>query len=969
MREKLALIILCISTLPVLGQHHIFRSVNISLPSPECYRILQDNRGFIWIATEQGLCRFDGQKTKIYGAKEGMHEKEVYALRKEENGLIWLLTKKGRVLHIRDHKVVDAGFKTQFGDPTMSNIGYDFFFQKKNVIIPIGYSTAIRLNRKDKSFVKLEDKRQNHYFVDIEHREGQVVPLVMFSPGFKLRDKIKIRYTDKDCPAKSRSFKLQIDNSHSPQVITSKLKERVFLGVCSRLVEIGIHGELKIHRMPNRILCLSPDSRGGLWVGILGYGVLYYENGDFSRPPVQSLPGLSVSNIMEDREQHVWCTTLEKGVYICRQPAMLAFDNFYGLHRSPHVLTANQGELLISSRQNEVIVIDSMLRVERLALTGSCGEYVTAIKKIGKQWVVGYREMLTAGTREKDRIMLRKHAGSLYVQGLQLGDWHGWTYVLSYRKIYRYAQGKAEAVTGTSLSKARCFLVLNPEKFLVSMHNELQCITLKNGQTSHRTLDRSSVTISRLFLTRSKRIFILTKGEGLFELCAEKVVSRNRSMHMPTKVLNDIAEDSYGNLWIASNEGLLKIPFTGNGYGKPQLYDERHGFPSRVCDKLAIVGRSLAVSTTEGLITFPVKQQLQSETTPGVSFHKAVVSGKSIRIQNAMLKYHENSLLLHFTVQSYHRNQGQLLSFALDNGSYTQRGVSGTILSLKNLDPGTYRLTVFGQNIFGVRSSQPLLVNFTILPPFWLTWWFIVLCLFFIISIFIGAFRWARKRTERRLEMSNHLKMQLAKSQLSTLQAQMNPHFLFNSISSIQNFIMSNKREEAYDYLTAFSKLIRKTLNNSRSQFISLAEEIETLRLYMELEQRRYNYKFDFHLELSEEIVPENSWLPASLIQPLLENAIWHGVAGINTDRRGEILLRIAAEGADALCITVIDNGAGLQSSNAAHQSLAIVLIEEQLSLLSGSSEKKPKPRVQLQAAENGQGTAVSFTIPILKKE
>jgi len=966
MRETLTLIILFVSTLPAFGQHHIFRKVNVSLPSPECYRILQDDRGLIWIATEQGLCRFDGQHTKLYGPKEGMPEKAVYALRKDEHGVIWLLTKEGRVLNIRNDKVVDAGFRKQFGDPTMVKVGYDFYFQKQRIVIPVGYSTAVRLNRTDKSFGKSEKKRSDRRLVVLEHKEGQVVPLVIFGPS-SYPANVEVWYTDKENPSRNRFFKLSgAINTHAPHVITSKLKERVFFSICAQLIEIGKQGELKIHPMPNRILSLLPDSRGGLWVGILGYGVRYYENGDFSRPPVQSLPGLSVSNIMEDRERHIWCTTLEKGTYICQQPVMLAFNNFSGLHRSPDVMTANRGDLLVSSKPNEVIVIDSRMQIERLTLEGSVIEYVTALNKTGDHWLIGSPTMLQSGIRKKDRIILGKVSGSA---GLQFNDWHGLTYILGYRKIFRYTKGKAQAVTQDFSFLARCFLVLNPEKFLVSMPDKLQCIMLENGKTSSRVLFKPSTTISRLFRTKSNRVFILTKGEGLWELCGETVVNRNTSMHIPTEVLNDIAEDSDGNLWIGSNEGLLKISPTETDYETPQLYDERHGLPSKVCSKLAIAGKLLAVSTTEGLITFPLAHDLQPQTTPGLSFHKAVVHGKSILVQNAALEHTENSLFLHFSVQSYHRNHGHSLKYTLDNGSTVQHGVSGTVLSLKNLDPGTYRLSVYGQNIFGVQSSRPQIIRFTILPPFWLTWWFICFCLVFTIILLLFSFRWIRKRTERRLEISNNLKMQLAKSQLSTLQAQMNPHFLFNSISSIQNFIMSNKREEAYDYLTAFSKLIRRTLNNSRSQYISLAEEIETLRLYMGLEQRRYNYKFDFHLELSEGIVPENILLPASLIQPLLENAIWHGVAGMNADRRGQIRLRISSEEPNALLITVIDNGAGIQPSNGSHKSLAIQLIEEQLSLLSGNAEKKQEPRVRLQPAENGQGTAVSFTIPILQTD
>lgn len=967
MRKKLALFFLVLATLPALAQHHIFKSANLPLPSPETYRILQDSKGFIWIATEQGLCRFDGQNVKVYGTNEGIDEKAVYALREDSQGLIWLLTKKGRILNIKNNQIVDAGCKNQLKNNNVSSFGYDFIFLRDHILIPKGYGTAVFFDRKNKSIKEIESNQIRHQHILIEHKQNQIIPLALsFFLHSKSKTKIPIHFIDKDHPYKNRVFNLPIDSSIAPQVITCKLKDRIFFSISSQLVEIGAKGELKIHHLPNRILSMLPDSRGGLWVGVLGYGIHYYAHGDFSKPSVKSLSGLSVSNIMEDNEHHIWCTTLEKGVYICQQPEMLMFNNFHGLHRRLDVLSAGNKELLISSRYNEIIVIDSLLRPERILLTGNLGESILAIKYLNKEWLVGYREMLNSGIRRGGKIALRKHTEHYRLHGLQFADWHETTYNLGYYNIFKYEKGKMKLVASHFSEVARIFLVLDSNKFLVPMFEELRLVTVKNGKTSFQTMEKPSAPVSKLFLTKNNRIFVLTKGEGLFTIDKGQLISMNKVMHIPKKVLNDMVEDHRGNLWIATNEGLLKIPFNGRNYEAPQLYDERHGFPSRVCDKIAISGKILAVSTTEGLITFPLSCNLEPAIEPGLSFNKAMVNGKSIQIKNTSLKYNENSLNLYFSVLSYHQNRRQRLSYTLADGTHMQHGTSGTVLSFQNLKPGNYRLKVSGQNVFGIKSSKPFTIPFTILPPFWLTGWFILLCILSGALVCFSLLLWIKKRTERRAELANSLKTQLVKSQLSALQAQMNPHFLFNSISSIQNFIMSNRREEAYDYLTSFSKLIRRTLNNSRSQFISLQEEIETLKLYMQLEQRRYNYRFDFQVELSEQIITENILMPPSLIQPLLENAVWHGVASITSEKKGHILLKIFTE-SDYLKITVIDNGSGIHDSDSTHESLAITLIEEQLTLLS-NSEKKWQPHVHLETLEKGQGTAVSFTIPIIQK-
>jgi LytS/YehU family sensor histidine kinase len=208
--------------------------------------------------------------------------------------------------------------------------------------------------------------------------------------------------------------------------------------------------------------------------------------------------------------------------------------------------------------------------------------------------------------------------------------------------------------------------------------------------------------------------------------------------------------------------------------------------------------------------------------------------------------------------------------------------------------------------------------------------------------------------------------MQLAQSRLSALQAQMNPHFIFNSISSIQNYVMSNRREEAYDYLTAFSKLIRKTLHNSRSQFITLSEELETLQLYMQLETRRYNERFDFQIQLDPEVHTDQVWLPASLIQPLLENAVWHGMTTLPPTQPGHIVLRVVSI-PEGVRIVVTDNGTGAGLRNRREESLAITMIEEQLVILQAHSGQITDTTVSLYRNPETALTEVSFTIPRLR--
>jgi ligand-binding sensor domain-containing protein len=967
MRLFLAIVFLCFMDLIGFGQHHVFRKVTIALPSPECYRIIQDKNGFIWVATEQGLCRYDGQNTFVFNAENGLKEKAVYALKEDSNGVLWALSKSGRLLQIKNTSIRNTGIYNLNRLSSIGKIGYDFFFIKNQIVIPFGYGEAKTYHKTTKQISTYRSTFPfGTSFVVVD--KGNVIPYSISMPFMNTPPNRIIYFNDKQRPYRNQYVKVPTETIISSQIISCSLHERSFFSLANHLIEIDAKGKQHIHFFPHRILSLYPDTRGGLWVGVLGYGLYYIEKGNFSIPPVRSLPGLSVSNITEDREGHIWCTTLEKGVYRCQQPKIIFYNNFDGLRRKMDYLSNDNDLFIASSRFSELMTIDQQHRTNRITLNGKSAEVITIAKTIDNQFFIGYKERLYAGYLTNNSIELKQRKDFPGLNFLQFKERFGLIYGIGYWRIFCYRKGKFVPIINRLEDTPRCFLPIDSNRFLVVLFDRVQLYESTNGIEKVKTIPRAPESIVKLFYAKkSKRVFALTKGSGLFEWKNNQFVSCNRALRISIDVLNDGLEDERGNVWFATNEGLIKCAWNGKAFGKAKVFNELHGLPSKVCDKLAVNGNEMAVSTTEGLITFPLNHSLESSIAPQLFVRSTMINGTKMELQQVELSHEQNSIQINCSVLSYHQSGGQSLSYTLEHDGVVEKGKSTTNLLLQNLDPGTYQLKIFGRNVYGLPSVKPVQFDFYILPPFWATWWFILFLVLVGLTVIYLLIVWIQRRTEKRAEQANQVKMQLAKSQLSALQAQMNPHFIFNSISSIQNFIMSNKREEAYDYLTSFSKLIRNTLNNSRSQFISLSKELETIQLYMQLEQRRYNNKFDFHHEISPELDPESIVLPASLIQPLLENAVWHGVMMITSGQRGKIKLEILQEDA-FLRINVTDNGGGLKESNAAHQSLAISIIEEQLALLSINSEKNTMLKVELKTAPNGVETLATFKIPLLKK-
>jgi sensor histidine kinase YesM len=167
---------------------------------------------------------------------------------------------------------------------------------------------------------------------------------------------------------------------------------------------------------------------------------------------------------------------------------------------------------------------------------------------------------------------------------------------------------------------------------------------------------------------------------------------------------------------------------------------------------------------------------------------------------------------------------------------------------------------------------------------------------------------WLRLERSEKAKQVAELKQKATELEMQALRAQMNPHFVFNSLNSINRFILKKQGAEASEYLTKFSKLIRMILNSSANVAVSLAEDLEALRLYLELESLRFDNKFNYKIECDPEMDADQIQVPPMLLQPFVENAIWHGL--MNKEGEGHVWINISQENSTLLC-TITDDGIG----------------------------------------------------------
>jgi two-component system sensor histidine kinase YesM len=206
---------------------------------------------------------------------------------------------------------------------------------------------------------------------------------------------------------------------------------------------------------------------------------------------------------------------------------------------------------------------------------------------------------------------------------------------------------------------------------------------------------------------------------------------------------------------------------------------------------------------------------------------------------------------------------------------------------------------------------------------------------------------------------------------LQSLRREMNPHFIFNSLNSVNQFIAENNELEANKYLTSYSNLMRNTMENSNKDFITLDDELEQLKKYLELEHLRFQDKFDFTISVDPELDPERTLVPNMILQPHIENAIWHGLRYL--DAKGLLQLQVQLSNGKVM-IRIDDNGIGLAksqelktSNQKVHQSRGMSNTKERIALLNGLYKKNISFQITEKACPE-TGTIVEISFPLIDK-
>jgi ribosomal protein S13 len=437
--------------------------------------------------------------------------------------------------------------------------------------------------------------------------------------------------------------------------------------------------------------------------------------------------------------------------------------------------------------------------------------------------------------------------------------------------------------------------------------------------------------------------------------------------------------DKQGLLWMCTPDGISRFnPETETFIN----YDEQNGLPKGINGPMITQSDgNIVVGGDNLLLKFNPSQFKISSSPPVVYITQMSIAGSALSFERPLeqsgtivLHYPQNSFSCSFSAPDYFNGRAVKYAYRLTgtDADWVQSG-SRNFLSYSNLAAGKYTLHIKAANSDGIWNGRGIEVEITVLPPFWKTAWFrIVLLLFTAMGIyFLFIFRVRSIRKNEALKTA--VNKQMSDMRLKVLRTRMNPHFIFNALNSIQECIYTQKTNAASKYLSKFSHLLRLILENSENTFITISEEIEILKLYLELESLRFDDGFTYEIR-ENNIESDLLEMSPMLIQPFVENALWHGLR----HKEGSKNLFITFSADDIfIYVTIEDNGIGREAANAFNhdtdvkkKSMGIKISQEQLQMVGSLSKGKSDVKIEDIFSETGAlaGTKVSLTIPILKK-
>jgi ligand-binding sensor domain-containing protein len=937
------------------------------------YCATQDKDGFIWFGTETGLSRFDGSHFKNYTVADGLPDNEILNIFTDSKGRVWLVPFKKSLSYVYKQKIYNSE-----NDSILKNIkilGNCYNITEDNehniiihdtkaihIINSSGKIVNILANSigKEIQFMNVSKSVSGNVFVTTKR---EIFKLLKFNlvKLFSLPDNNIMNFSIGGQVVTDSSVILQ--NSISFKSIYSPMIAEYFFN----------NGTLKLY--PSELIGGIFDYINNTFYSTTSKGIILI---NLQNKKINTSIDLNktINRLFIDKEKNIYLLSRNNGIYSKpNSPIKQKNFNYNGNAKlAIDYLNGNNKLLFIGASNNNPIIIhkDDFAKPEYLSERENLSN-----SSFGKS-----ESNICYINEENAKNIQLANANGLFIATKD--NWKTQLYKLTIKHLQEldnfYLIGTSDKLILTNKSNYKITdTIWNERTTAANFIGDNYYIGTVNGLYNLNSNKVSTYLgdsfpifkhrISSIKKSPDNSIWISTSDAGVVAYKNGKVLQIFNDLNGLT---SNICRNLYINgnyAWVGTDKGLNKIDISKEPYKIVLNYTTTDGLASNMINAVYTDSNMVYVGTPEGLTYFD-ETKILNNSTCNMHILGITNSGNEQNWDSSKIvfEHKNNNIRIDFVAISF-RAVGDIIYYyrlmGLDNEWKTTRE---NYISYPSLPSGNYTFEVKAINKFG-KKSELVKINFEINKLLTEKIWFRVTLFLLILSLIYSYYNIRINKLKKAAIEKDAINEKVNEMEQMALKAQMNPHFIFNCLNSIQEYVINSDVKGANKFISDFSKLIRSTLDNSSKKVISIEDEIKYLTNYLTLEQYRFENKFEFNIFTNKELNLADSYIPPMLLQPYLENAIRHGINN-KKDGQGFIQINMQKVNKNLVC-EIIDNGIGIEASkklkgktHIEYQSKGMELTAKRIQLLNKTINEEIVVKIE-EITHQETGTKVTITIPI----
>ena len=936
--------------------YHIIIDKTLGLPSNSVYDIFQDSKGFMWFATGKGLCRYDGTNFKIF-ASDFQTSKSGSCIQEDSYGRIWYINFDGFLYYVEKNTLKALDQKTSIGYFRFGIIKNELFLIETNSVLVYDLKTL-------KLKLKYNLLNKNNSFCYGTNNKFYVITDCLYE--FINGKNVKKYQLPNNFNA---DFNAPILNSWNGKlVINSKSNSNYYI------FEDGTFTKNKLNNSIEFIQNTAVTDNS-LWI-CTPNGV--YKN-EFNSSEIKTyFADQNVSFVYKDKQQNYWISTLNNGVLFIENFS----NNYINLKPRPMSLALGKNEIFIGSEKDLIYKLNYKdFQIQKIHETES-NHSISQIFADTISDKLFFNSFKFNVLNKKNEIT---NEFSIAIKDIKRVD----------NKYFSFAASSVSGIfcVDKNLKSSWDFIFDKNKTPVFKGFNQSFLLKNCNGKSTEFNSENNTIyyaTNNGLFAVTNdgKSKEIKYKNETLYFAQIQKYKNEIiglstseklyaitvNSLVYPFQLPTNIANENFNKFFIRENYCYL---FSTNGIFE---YDFKTKKAQKVMSlnkdieatNVILKNNNLLFATSKGIV-IKNRAEIGHYPKPKLIINEIQINGK--RTENKYLndlKPSENDVAINFSILSFIPNESFSVSYKINNSEWKILEQKTEILKLSSLSSGNY-VVLMAVNYNNQKISLQE-VNFKINKPFWLSSLFIIVTIITILSLFYWFYKFQIRKIEKQNQLvldKNELENNLNLSTLKAIKSQMNPHFFYNALNTIQSYILANDKKQAVNYLSKFSSLTRNILEMTEKEFISISEEINTMSLYLDIEKARFDEDFEYSIIVDDITDLEHQKIPSMLLQPYIENAVKHGLLHKSGLKKLTVSFSKIQE---RIKIEIDDNGIGRQKSaalnsikNKNHNSFATNAMQNRIDLLNKNKTNKITIHFidKLSQTQSALGTTVVIEIPI----